>query len=108
MDHEEIQALATAIGLEVADFVDRYTRRLGTRMSLIEYANGDCVFFNGQSRQCSLYDHRPRQCRTWPFWESNLSTPSDWAETGRACSGVGEGPLATLEAIEAKVRRTQS
>eukprot|EP00961_Rhodomonas_salina_P046921 629705-Rhodomonas_salina.2 len=24
---------------------------------------------------CSLYEARPKQCRTWPFWPENLASP---------------------------------
>ena len=50
------------------------------RRSLVEYANGDCVFFDSERRSCKVYALRPRQCRTWPFWESNLRHPRPGAE----------------------------
>lgn len=28
-----------------------------------------CIFFDTQKRNCSIYDFRPKQCRTFPFWE---------------------------------------
>ena len=28
-----------------------------------------CVFFDLNKKQCSIYDVRPTQCRTFPFWE---------------------------------------
>jgi len=104
VNHEEIEALAAAIGVEVAQFVRKYTRQIGNRTSLVEFPNGDCVFFDTQSRRCTVYQRRPRQCRTWPFWESNLGTPSDWAETGRICPGIGKGPLVPPAQIESQVR----
>ena len=48
---------------------------MGIRKSLVEFPNGDCVFFHGESRTCQVYPVRPRQCRTWPFWNSDLSSP---------------------------------
>lgn len=107
VDQDEIQTLAAVVGLPLDEFVDGYTRRLGDRVSLIERANGECVFFDAESRQCRVYDCRPRQCRTWPFWESNLTSPADWAETARGCPGIGQGPLVRLEEIESQVRRIQ-
>ena len=26
------------------------------------------MFFDGKNRKCKVYEMRPRQCRTWPFW----------------------------------------
>ncbi len=70
--------------LEVAEFERRYVRQVGIRKSLIEFPNGDCVFFHGESRSCQVYDARPRQCRTWPFWNSNLASPEAWQRDGAA------------------------
>jgi uncharacterized protein len=67
---------------------------------LIEFANGDCVFFDNQRRGCKIYSARPRQCRTWPFWDSNLNAPETWDETAAHCAGCNNGPLIVLEEIE--------
>ena len=98
VNKEEIEALAAALKLDVAEFEKRYVRRVGIRRSLIEFPNGDCVFFHGESRTCQVYEARPRQCRTWPFWNSNLARPEAWQQAARALSrlqsrqagGVGE------------------
>ena len=100
VNKEEIAALAAEVGVDVAEFESRYVRQIGRRKSLVEYPNGDCVFFDGQTRKCRVYPVRPRQCRTWPFWDSNIRTPQAWAETCRVCPGSGTGPLYQLESIE--------
>lgn len=99
---EEIAALAAAVGLDCEAFEEQYVRRVGARKSLKEFPNGDCVLFDSQTRRCTAYAARPRQCRTWPFWESNLRTPADWQRTCQACPGSGQGRLYTLEEIEAQ------
>ncbi len=99
VNREEIQALADELGLAVADFEKQYVRQVGIRKSLIEYANGDCVFFDGRARKCTVYNGRPRQCRTWPFWQSNVATPEAWKQTCQACPGSGKGKLHTVEKV---------
>ena len=96
----EIAAMADEVDLPVDEFEARYVREVGIRKSLIEYANGDCVFFDNKSRKCNVYTARPRQCRTWPFWDSTLRTPDAWDETCEVCPGSGKGKLYQLEAIE--------
>ena len=98
--NEEIVALAAAVGEELEAFEDKYVRRVGARKSLKEFPNGDCVFFDGQTRRCTVYEARPRQCRTWPFWDSNLKTPEDWKHTCQVCPGSGQGQVHSLEQIE--------
>jgi Fe-S-cluster containining protein len=100
VNKEEIEAIAAEVGMEVAKFERKYVRKVGVRKSLVEYRNGDCVFFDNETRKCKVYRVRPRQCRTWPFWDSNLRTPETWAETCRVCPGSGEGRLYQLEEIE--------
>ncbi len=66
---EEIAAMAAEVGLSVDAFEKKYVRKVGLRKSLLEYSNGDCVFFDAKSRKCTVYNARPKQCRTWPFWD---------------------------------------
>lgn len=103
----EIAALAKRFKMEVAAFEKRYVRLVGIRKSLIEFENGDCVFFDGEKRSCTVYEDRPRQCRTWPFWQSNVRTPETWKQTCEVCPGSGTGNLVPLEKIldQLKVQR---
>lgn len=97
---EEIKVMADAIGHSVEDFEKIYVRKIGIRKTLKELPNYDCVFLDEQTRQCELYDARPTQCKTWPFWDSNLKTPEDWQRTCEQCPGSGTGKLYALEEIE--------
>ena len=72
---------------------------VGVRKSLAEFENGDCVFFDGETRKCTVYEDRPRQCRTWPFWESNVRTPQAWKQTCQVCPGSGKGKLVPADQI---------
>jgi len=96
----EIAAIAAAIKIDVETFERRYVRRVGIRKSLAEFPNGDCVFFDSERRTCQIYAERPRQCRTWPFWVSNLRTPEAWAKMSEHCPGAGRGRLVPLEEIK--------
>ena len=99
VNKDEIQALADAVTMPVAEFEARYVRTVGVRKSLIEYDNGDCVFFDNVARKCTVYGARPRQCRTWPFWDSNLRTEEAWQQTCEVCPGSGKGQIVPLEQI---------
>ncbi|TVR43834.1 MAG: YkgJ family cysteine cluster protein [Planctomycetota bacterium] len=90
---EEIAALATRLGLNEAAFRRRYTREVpGRGTSLSEKANYDCVFF-AAGKGCTVYEDRPRQCRTWPFWQSNIARRDDWALAAEGCPGINKGTL---------------
>ena len=102
VNKDEMQAIADKLEMDYEEFVDTYTRKIGIRRSLKEFSNGDCYFFDNESRGCQVYSARPRQCRTWPFWDSNLKTPKDWEQTCEGCPGSGTGKLYSLEEIETR------
>lgn len=106
VNREEIAALARAVGIDdLEEFERLYVRRVGLRHSLVEFSNGDCVFFDSEKRLCTVYDARPRQCRTWPFWKSNVQTPEAWKQTCQQCPGSGKGKLYSLTQIEQSVAK---
>jgi hypothetical protein len=84
------------------------TRALTTRWTtrgrtLREKANGDCIFYD-KNAGCTVYPVRPPQCRTWPFWASNVATPEDWQHTCSICPGSGHGELISAEEIIRRVK----
>jgi len=102
VNQAEIDALAARLGLSVADFERRFVREIGVRRSLKERRNYDCVFLDAETRKCTVYQDRPRQCRTWPFWNSTVRTPEAWEHTCEVCPGSGNGKLYTIDEIDAQ------
>ncbi len=107
LNAEEITDLAKAMRLDEDDFRSKYLRRVGSRYSLKEYPDGDCILLDPTTRHCLVYKARPIQCRTWPFWTSNLRTQSDWDATCEVCPGAGQGKLYTLEQIEIERKKKE-
>jgi Fe-S-cluster containining protein len=103
VNDEEIAAIAEYRGEPLAEGTGLYVREVRRGRSLREKANGDCVFYD-KSAGCTVYPVRPRQCRTWPFWESNVATPEAWQETCERCPGSGKGELISAEEITRRVR----
>lgn len=100
----EIAALAGFRGEPAEEVRGLYTRgEGGTRRSLKEKPNGDCVFYDRMAG-CTVYPVRPRQCRTWPFWECNTESPAAWAEAAAECPGCNRGDLIPAEEITRRVR----
>ncbi len=99
----EVAAIAEFRKETIAETTGLFTRRVGQRCSLREQPNGDCVFYDRQ-QGCTIYPVRPRQCRTWPFWESTVGTPERWEHTCSICPGAGQGELISADEI---TRRTK-
>lgn len=70
--NDEIALLAAHLGLKFDEFAQIYLRKVRWKWSFkeVEFENGfACVFFDTQRRCCGIYELRPRQCRSFPFWE---------------------------------------
>jgi len=103
VNDEEIAAIAAIRG-EQPDIVRQlYARPASHGLTLREKTNGDCVFYDRTSG-CTIYPVRPRQCRTWPFWESNVQTPEAWQKTKDVCPGCDEGDLISAEEITRRLK----
>jgi Fe-S-cluster containining protein len=103
VNEEELAALAELRGETVDEVRERYTREATRGVTLREKSNGDCVFYD-RKEGCTVYAVRPRQCRTWPFWESNVETPETWARTCQVCPGSGQGELIPAEEITRRMK----
>jgi Fe-S-cluster containining protein len=100
----ELERIAQIRQEPLAEVVSLYTRLTPAgRRTLREKANGDCVFYE-RDQGCIIYSVRPRQCRTWPFWESNLASPAHWQRTCDVCPGAGQGLLIPAKEIARRIK----
>jgi Fe-S-cluster containining protein len=103
VNDEELAAIAGQRGETVEEVMALYTRMAPQGRTLREKANGDCVFYD-REQGCTIYPVRPRQCRTWPFWESNVVTRETWERTCEICPGSGQGELIPAEEITRRLK----
>jgi Fe-S-cluster containining protein len=103
VDDEELRAIAEFRGEPAEEVAALYARPGRRGRTLREKDNGDCVFYDREAG-CTIYPVRPRQCRTWPFWESNVASPEAWQRTCEVCPGAGSGELIPAEEILARVK----
>ncbi len=92
----EAKNISLSMGVSTDLFTRNYVRLINGRISLLEHGNGDCVMYDNG---CKIYETRPRQCKTFPFWNSNLSNKTEWQEQKKTCPGIGKGKLHTAEEI---------
>ena len=100
---KDAEQLAKRNGLEYSSFVSAYCRWIpiggGSEMlSLKERSNYDCVFWGANG--CSVYEDRPLQCKTFPFWDSVLADEKSWRATSADCPGMNTGRLYDRDEIE--------
>lgn len=95
LDEEDIERLAQALQIDRDTFLEKYTRRLGTQISLKELEpHYDCILLQ-KGLSCSVYGARPKQCRTFPFWSDVIESEKEWKEAGKTCEGI-DNPEGTL------------
>jgi Fe-S-cluster containining protein len=103
VEDADLSAIAAHLGEPADEVKALYTRWTARGRSLREKPNGDCVLYD-RVRGCTVYEARPPQCRTWPFWESNVETVERWQQTCEACPGSGQGELIPVEEITRRLR----
>lgn len=84
--------MAASLHLPVDSFTAQYLYPFKDSYSIKEDRHGHCLFF---ADGCTIYDIRPLQCRTYPFWFSNLRSEKRWRRVERQCPGIGRGRLYT-------------
>ena len=107
---QEIAAIADRLGIPPEQVHQRYVRAVGGRFSLRERSDSrDCVFLAGdgdRGRGCAIYPVRPMQCRTWPFWPTNLRSADAWSQAAARCPGIDRGEHFDCDEIQARCNVT--
>jgi Fe-S-cluster containining protein len=98
----DIVRLAAHFDLGGDEFMARYGA-LDDGHAIVRMDGPGCPFLSGA--RCTVYDARPSQCRTFPFWRENLRTRSSWERLREFCPGVGEGEDHSFETIRARLDR---
>jgi Fe-S-cluster containining protein len=70
---DELAAIAKHLAISEFHFVDEYTFRVNNRLTIKErydpVEGAVCSLFDESIGGCSVYESRPNQCRTFPFWK---------------------------------------
>lgn len=83
----DLERLAGFLHLPLGSFVRRYTRLIKGRRTLVNKPDShDCVFL--ADKACTVYEARPTQCRTYPWWLRNIQDPESWQEAAQVCEGI--------------------
>jgi len=69
----EIKNISKVLNLDIDEFKKSYLNKIKYKFSIkerrLDESNFACVFFDLDKKQCSIYEARPNQCRTFPFWD---------------------------------------
>jgi Fe-S-cluster containining protein len=70
---DEIEILAKHLNYSYDEVVQKYLSKIAHKYTIVEKKldenNFACIFFDLEKKCCSVYEARPTQCRTFPFWD---------------------------------------
>lgn len=100
---DEMQKIADLLNIPLDLFKRKYTRQSGNKYSLIEKKthtnDNDCIFL--KDKKCTIYQARPKQCRTFPWWKENLQSEESWKFAAKECEGINdESPIVPFDEIQ--------
>ena len=123
---DEVTRLAKHLGMTNAKFLHEYCDKDEDGLGhTLKWPDRACVFLGQGSGEspgegaaspkgeqarkegCTVYDARPQQCRTWPFWPENLPKKVWDKDIVPFCPGAGEGRLYSLGEIR-KISKDQA
>jgi Fe-S-cluster containining protein len=93
----ERRDLAKHFEISTLQFTRRYCDK-SNGFFYLKDPDKDCRFLIKD--KCEVYDARPLQCRTWPFWPENMNNKVWKKEIELFCAGVGKGKLYSAKEIK--------
>lgn len=91
--------MAKALGMGLRRFRQQYIGATDGVEHLVQPDHTeDCVFL--KEARCEVYEGRPTQCRTWPFWPENMNSKAWKRDVVRFCPGaqVKQSPASLVRA----------
>jgi Fe-S-cluster containining protein len=81
---DEIEKLAKFLDISVEELKEKFLFKAKYKYSIREKKvsedNFACAFFDLDKKMCMIYDLRPTQCRTFPFWDYFRKKPNEVKE----------------------------
>jgi Fe-S-cluster containining protein len=97
LDEDEAATIAAFLQLSESEFIKQYTMIAKDKLCLRDGPDEACIFL--EAGRCRVYEVRPEQCRTYPFWPENIKSPARWKLTALECPGIGKGRAFEREEI---------
>ena len=99
LNKKDRQRMAKVLGVSTQFFTRNFCSKTEGFFHLREdKSSKNCLFL--KKNQCSVYEGRPTQCRTWPFWPELMNAKSWKKDVVGFCPGVGKGRLYKPEEIK--------
>ena len=99
LSNKDILRLSKFTKLKYDDFIKLYCDKTdGFTHFKEKKKKSKCIFLD--KKKCSVYEARPIQCRTWPFWKENMNTKKWNKEISKFCPGINKGGRISKKEID--------
>ena len=102
----ELDEIPRYLGISVGEFLARYCSKEPGHFPTLRMDAPQCPFLDEAAR-CTIYPVRPMQCRSWPFWRSNLEQRTWEGPLRERCPGIGQGKLHSAQEVDAIAEATE-
>jgi len=109
LSENDVMRAAAVLKMNCKEFCSVFCRWISSingkeQLSLREKSNFDCILWDSNAGKkneggCSVYEARPMQCRTFPFWPNMLDSGEIWENASKDCPGIGQGNYYSLDFI---------
>ena len=99
LSQSDMERLSSNFSLSPEEFAKKHTRLVDGQYALLDRpGSDDCIYL--ENNRCSVYESRPVQCQTFPWWIHNLRDPEDWKEAGERCEGINHPDAPIIPSLE--------
>ena len=97
---DDLKRFSKYFNITVKDFKLQYCQTTDGFIHLKEKKNlnGKCIFL--KNKRCTVYESRPSQCKTWPFWNENMHAKVWNEDIAVNCPGIGKGKKIKSDTIK--------
>lgn len=102
LEPDDVATLAEHLGIARDAFLERWTAE-EDGFTILVMGETACPFLDGS--RCTVYEARPTQCQTFPFWKENIATRDRWVSLATFCPGIGRGEIVPAPRIRSLARK---
>lgn len=106
MREEEVVAIAKSLAMDPSDFLKTHCVIQDGWITLRPDLP-QCAFLD-EKGLCGIYEVRPVQCRTWPFWDVNLKEETWKSDVTAICPGSRTGHIHGPDRVETIAQATEA
>ena len=95
----EAPAMAAFFGMDTERFMEEHLRHHWGDVYEIDMPDDEACKFLTENG-CAIYEVRPLQCSTFPFWPDHLRSARAWDALRGLCPGIGRGRVWSWDEVE--------